>query len=1680
MPNKRSYLIFLVILFAMLPLMIGNAAFTTDPTEDFESYATGAFAGGTGGSGEWTAGWDTTGTTQDSILGTGQDWTHPTGGDAADIDGGTRSLQVAYTGGTNENDIYREFTSQTDEVFVAFTFSTSAIGNNTFGVFCLTDGSTCNGNVPTIGLKGDEAGNNSANFDIMARTVVNSEAWVHTDISTSLGTTHYIVGRLYKSTPGAGNAYDRFQVWLNPEYGDLSSIIPAVTATASGTSTETSVQRLTSRFAVSSSTYVFDNIVIGDSWDDVMAPKAGITASGEGNVDVVEGGATDSYSFVLDGAPSATVTITADPDAQCDLGNGAGNSVDLTFGTNTGAGGWDTAQSITVTAVDDTLDEAATHTCTITHSVSSADNDYDVLTIANVTANITDDDTAGITANVTGFGDFAENASTSYTIQLDSQPSANVDITITPNANCNVGNGLGTADTLTFSAGQVPQTVTVTANDDSIQTGNRSCSIDHSISSGDATYAAFTIQNTTANNLTVNVIEDDSASITKSALGVATLDENPAGTTSTTYTLEIDSTPSAQVNISVTPNDECGINGNGANATVVFNFTTANTSQTVTVAAINDGIAEGSENCVITHVVSSADGGYDGFFVADTTITINDDDAVGITLTESGGTTEVAEAGGSDAYTLVLDSQPSDTVSITATPNTQCQINGSGFGTAVTLDFDPSGVDAWDRAQTLTITADDDFNQEGTHLCTVTHSVSSNDGAYDVLTIANVDVTITDNDTAGITITETGGTTDLAEGGVADFFEITLTSPPTTGNNVTITIDPDNNCSVNNAGGGLPADVVFTPTGLLTQTVQVIAVDDNDAEGAHTCTLAFSVDSNDLRYDNWFIPNIVAPVADNETASINMTPAGTTVSVLEGDAGYTYEISISSQPSVNVSVQLDPSAQCAVNGLAADAVGTVTFTPGSFQNPASVTITAVDDTTVEGQHACTVTQTITTTDPDYSVFTLPTINVTIIDDDAVGITVTESGGTTAVTEGGATDSYDVALAITPSNAVTITATPSAECNLGAGGGVAINFDLSNTTPNTVTVTAVDDTVKDDTQICTIAHTSSSSDNNYNGLSIASVTVTVFDNETSAACTGVTGIPLNECEALEQIYNDMNGAGWTNQNNWFANTLPCTWFGVVCTGGHVTGLNLPANNLIGSISANLAALTMLDSLDLSQNMLAGPIPLELTTLDNLATLDLAGNLLFGDILVDFNAGNLSNLANLNLDYNRLTASNAGVESFVTSLSASFNSTQTLPPTDLQVVSTNASEIEITWTPIAYTADGGYYEVWFALNSGGPYNQHGTIADKTASSYTVDGLNPNTTYYIRLKAFTPVHSNNPNALTSDFSASVSGSTVPGSGGNAAPVVQDDSYNMAFQTQLSVNTPGVLDNDSDADSDPITATLLSTTVNGTLALNADGSFTYTPNTGFSGNDVFTYRINDGLQDSASFGTVIISVGDDPNTGGGDNTGGGNGGGGTTTVTTGGGSTTTTTTTSSVISTVVTINPSTVTVQTLPGQTLATVRATIGLNFRAEPSFGGARLAVLEFGSSYTVLDFSANGRWVQLDVGGQIGWVYAFWVRLSRQSAANQVSLTSPTGATFAGDGYGLAYPLANMRVRSGPGFSYGITDVIRRGSNVIVLGQSADGQWIRVIFEDGLVGWSYKRYYRDAGTYTLLPDLPVVSP
>ncbi len=108
-----------------------------------------------------------------------------------------------------------------------------------------------------------------------------------------------------------------------------------------------------------------------------------------------------------------------------------------------------------------------------------------------------------------------------------------------------------------------------------------------------------------------------------------------------------------------------------------------------------------------------------------------------------------------------------------------------------------------------------------------------------------------------------------------------------------------------------------------------------------------------------------------------------------------------------------------------------------------------------------------------------------------------------------------------------------------------------------------------------------------------------------------------------------------------------------------------------------------------------------------------------------------------------------------------------------------------------------------------------------------------------------------------------TGAGEGQNVAPVAYDDAYSTPMDVTLNVAAPGVLGNDTDANGDPLTAIKVSDPTSGSVTLNSDGSFTYTPAAGYTGDDSFTYKANDGQLDSnTATVTITVTSGNNPPT--------------------------------------------------------------------------------------------------------------------------------------------------------------------------------------------------------------------------
>lgn len=209
-------------------------------------------------------------------------------------------------------------------------------------------------------------------------------------------------------------------------------------------------------------------------------------------ITVAEGGDGVRIDVVLDVQPTGDVTITV----EVDNGYVTVDPATLTFTPDN----WDTPQTVTITAVDNFVADGL-RTSTISHTVTSGDDRYDGLNVDNVTVDVGDNDVAGVDTSTSSVSVTEGGEGDSYSIVLSSQPTADVQITVTPDGQVDLGHGAGVGVMLTFTDANwnSPQIVEVAAVDDGVEEGDHIGTITHSATSADARYDGIAIVNVTVN-----------------------------------------------------------------------------------------------------------------------------------------------------------------------------------------------------------------------------------------------------------------------------------------------------------------------------------------------------------------------------------------------------------------------------------------------------------------------------------------------------------------------------------------------------------------------------------------------------------------------------------------------------------------------------------------------------------------------------------------------------------------------------------------------------------------------------------------------------------------------------------------------------------------------------------------------------------------------------------------------------------------------------------------------------------------------------------------------------------------------------------------------------------------------------------------------------------------------------
>ncbi|MFT5130824.1 MAG: subtilisin-like proprotein convertase family protein, partial [Rhodothermales bacterium] len=178
---------------------------------------------------------------------------------------------------------------------------------------------------------------------------------------------------------------------------------------------------------------------------DNDAPDFSISESG-GNTSVSEAGTTDSFTVVLDARPTSDVVLTV---SSSDTGEATVDKANLTFET----GNWDTAQTVTVTGVDDpSADGGQTTTITLAVDDANSDDSFDSLADQTVSVTTTDDDVAALilTIAASSISEAAGPAATTATVSRNSDTTNALTVTL---SSSDTGEA-GVTATVTIPAGQ--------------------------------------------------------------------------------------------------------------------------------------------------------------------------------------------------------------------------------------------------------------------------------------------------------------------------------------------------------------------------------------------------------------------------------------------------------------------------------------------------------------------------------------------------------------------------------------------------------------------------------------------------------------------------------------------------------------------------------------------------------------------------------------------------------------------------------------------------------------------------------------------------------------------------------------------------------------------------------------------------------------------------------------------------------------------------------------------------------------------------------------------------------------------------------------------------------------------------------------------------------------------------
>lgn len=686
--------------------------------------------------------------------------------------------------------------------------------------------------------------------------------------------------------------------------------------------------------------------------------------------------------------------------------------------------------------------------------------------------------TSGLTTAETG-------ASATFSVKLAAAPTSPVTL---PLSSSDATEGTVSAASLTFTSANwnTPQTVTITGVDDAVADGT----VAYSVVTGAATSSDARYNGLNPDDVQLSNLDNDAVGVSLSLLSGISVSEagTPAGPS--TFSVVLNSQPTAPVLVAVESSDAS--EGTASPALLTFTSTNWNTPQEVVITGVDDLIDDGNVSYTINLSVTSDDPLYQGIAVPSVQATTVDDDTAGFSITPTTGLT-TTEAGASASASIALTSQPLSDVTIAVSSSDISE----GVVTPASLTFTPAN---WNIPRPVTVIGvNDDVDDGNIAYSVVLSPATSSDASYNGANPTDISLTNLDDDTANVIVTPISGNTTEA-GGTATFTVVLATQPTA---NVNIALSSTDTTE----GTVAPASLQFTPTSWETpQLVTVTGINDrvDDGDIAYSISIAPAT-SSDASYNGKDAADVSLFTIDDDGAGILVQPASEFGSTTEAGGVVTFTVRLASQPMADVTIPLSSSN----TGEATIAPATLIFTPENWDDPQAVIVTGQDDRRDDGDTAYKVVLApALSDDPLYAGMNAADRAYTTTDDDTSGVTITPVTGL-LTSETGGTATFTVVLNTEPFANVTIPLSSSTPSE-GTVSPAALTFTPANwQTPQTVTVTGVNDVLDDGDVSYTVFTSVISADLLYNELNPADVDVTNRDNDIATiSVSGISG-PTSE-------------------------------------------------------------------------------------------------------------------------------------------------------------------------------------------------------------------------------------------------------------------------------------------------------------------------------------------------------------------------------------------------------------------------------------------------------------------------------------------------------------------------------------------------------------------------------------------